>query len=367
MAPVDVIILHPTPGPAAGPFEAALAEARLGLAERHRTGFLAAGATRVEIVAGPPDRRPFGARLRELRGRMAPGRGLVLLGSGAVPLATLEDLRLLVTGAALDEPRALANNRYSADVVAVSAGAASALDGLPDAFPVDNALPRWLTEVAGIPLGDLRGRWRLAMDLDSPLDAIVAARARLSTGVRVPAALETAADRLEAPLSGVAGVVTDRRAELVVAGRTSITTLAWLQRHARCRVRALVEERGLRASSRLALDDPASAPHRGPRSSLGLLLDRDGPAALGPRLAELGDAAIVDTRVLLAHRLGADETRWPAAESRYASDLLDPDRVDDPWLAELTTAAAGAAIPVLLGGHSLVGPGIRLIGSRTRA
>ena len=40
--------------------------------------------------------------------------------------------------------------------------------------------------------------------------------------------------------------------------------------------------------------------------------------------------------------------------------LLLADRVRDPWLAELTAAAAGASIPVLLGGHSLVGPGLRL-------
>ena len=92
-----------------------------------------------------------------------------------------------------------------------------------------------------------------------------------------------------------------------------------------------------------------------------MLLERDGPAALGARLAELGDAAVVDSRVLLAARLGADETSWPSAESRFASDLLDPGSVEDTWLAALTAAAAAAPIPVLLGGHSLVGPGVRLI------
>ena len=95
-----------------------------------------------------------------------------------------------------------------------------------------------------------------------------------------------------------------------------------------------------------------------------MVLDRDGPAALGARLAELGDGALVDSRVLLAHRLGADEAAWPRPEARFASDLLDPTAVDDPWLAALTAAAAGAPIPILLGGHSLVGPGIRLIGPR---
>ena len=47
-----------------------------------------------------------------------------------------------------------------------------------------------------------------------------------------------------------------------------------------------------------------------------------------------GDAALVDTRVLLAHRLGADERRWPAAEDRFASDLLLHEHVADPWLRD---------------------------------
>ena len=68
----------------------------------------------------------------------------------------------------------------------------------------------------------------------------------------------------------------------------------------------------------------------------------------------------MDTRVLLAHRHGADETSWPAAEDRFASDLLLPDGIRDPWLRALTTSARDSAIPVLLGGHTLVGPGVRL-------
>ena len=93
---------------------------------------------------------------------------------------------------------------------------------------------------------------------------------------------------------------------------------------------------------------------------LGALLDRDGPAAFGELLARFGDAALVDSRVLLAHRLGADERAWPAPEDRFASDLLLHERVADPWLAALTRAAAEAPIPIVLGGHTLVGPGVRL-------
>ena len=100
-------------------------------------------------------------------------------------------------------------------------------------------------------------------------------------------------------------------------------------------------------------------PGRAPASLLGALLDWTGPGGLGDILGKLGDAALVDTRVLLAHRLGADESVWPQAEDRFASDLLLPAGVEDPWLRQLTEAARDAPIPVVLGGHSLVGPGIR--------
>jgi len=91
-----------------------------------------------------------------------------------------------------------------------------------------------------------------------------------------------------------------------------------------------------------------------------MLLDERGPEALGTVVAELGEAVIVDTRVLLAHRLGADESGWPGAEDRFSSDLLLPDGIRDPWLRGLTASARDSPIPVLLGGHTLVGPGVRL-------
>jgi hypothetical protein len=39
---------------------------------------------------------------------------------------------------------------------------------------------------------------------------------------------------------------------------------------------------------------------------------------------------------------------------------LRPRDIRDPWLAELTASALDGRIPVLLGGHTLVGPGLRL-------
>jgi hypothetical protein len=343
MTDVAVLILHPEPAARAGDIAHWVTAARAAVAGRHRLGFLAAGAADVTVASGLPDGLTFGARLREfVADRRA--AGVVVLGSGAMPLATAADLRLFVEAAASENGRlALVNNRYSADVLAIAA--AGNLAELPD-MATDNALPRWLADVLGYEVTDLRSRWQLGVDIDGPLDLVLIDRR--GDLPRPPDGLvERSTDRLIA----LRAVARSPRSELIVAGRTSAAGLAWLEQNFAARTRALVEERGLRTAV------PGQRP---PRSVLGTLLDRDGPASLGGILAELGEAALVDTRVLLAHRLGADETAWPPADDRFASDLLLHERIGDPWLRELTRSATEAPIPIVLGGHTLVGPGLRL-------
>jgi hypothetical protein len=343
MTEVAVLILHPEPAARAGDIETWVAAARRALAERHRAGFLAAGATDATVVGGPPDGRSFGARLRAFVAERRPD-GLVVLGSGAIPLADAADRRAFVAAAAAPGRAALANNRYSADIVAIPG--VRSLPALPD-LPSDNALPRWLAERAGWTVAERRRSWRLGFDIDGPLDLVLAGpRPWLP---RPPAVL---IEQVVARLASAARVAADPRMELVVAGRTSAAALAWLERSIAARTRAFVEERGMRT---------AVAGQRPPRSLLGALLDRGEPGGLGAVLAGLGDAALVDSRVLIAHRLGVDETAWPPAGDRFASDLLLHERIGDPWLRDLTRDAASARIPVLLGGHSLVGPGLRLV------
>ena len=352
MGDVTVLVLHAPLPSGAGPLARDLDGARRDLGARHVQGFRAAGAAEARFVEEPGD-LPFGARLRHLVAELRTS-GVVVLGSGALALAGAGDYRAFVAAAARGAPGALANNRYSSDAIAV-AGAAVLRD-LPD-LPADNALPRWLEEVAGYPVDDLRRRRRLGIDLDSPADLV------LLGGAPPPGA---DGSPLPARLAAVRAVLADRRAEFTVAGRTSAGTLAVLERQSACRVRALVEERGMRAASRLAMAEPDAVDGRPPASALGLLLDLAGPESLGRFLARLGNAAVVDTRVLLAHRLGADERRWPGAEDRFASDLLLPGLIADPWLRALTATAAGAPIPILLGGHTLVGPGLPLLAAGGR-
>ena len=342
MARVVVLILHPRLEPASGPLTRVLSAIRDGNARRHAAAFERIGAS--VVVSDEASAGSFGERLRRVVARLAPA-GIVVLGSGSVPLATDADRRAFVAVAGGPAGRALANNRFSADIVAIAG--VERLADLPD-LASDNGLPRWLAERAGFEVDDLAGRWRLQVDLDSPLDGLLIRRADAEASLS-RAGIATHAVR--SALAGVATAARDRRCELIVAGRASAAGLLWLERSTASRTRALIEERGFRTRT---------GDQRPVRSVLGLILDRDGPGALGPRLAELGDAAVIDSRVLLAHQFGADEERWPAPEDRFASDLLLAERIADPWLRSLTASARDAAIPVVLGGHSVVGPGLRL-------
>ena len=207
-----------------------------------------------------------------------PPAGLIILGSGAIPLATADDRRAFVAAAGAEDHRALANNRYSADIVAISR-ANEVIADIPD-LATDNALPRWLEEARGYAVTDLSRRWRLAIDLDSPVDLVMTADESVQGSPERAAAVR---DRVEA-FRAVAG---SRRAEILVAGRTSAWTLRWLERHTASRTRAIVEERGLRT---------ACQDQRPPASVLGALLDRDGPGSVGRHLARLSEAAVIDTR-----------------------------------------------------------------------
>lgn len=330
-----------------------LAGVRDELARRQATLLERAGAAPATFI----DEWYEGLAFGEVMARLAPARGgAIILGSGAVPRLNLADARRLVAVASSGGAAALTNNRYSSDIVAV--GRAVVLRKAPP-LPSDNALPRWLEERAGVRVDELPGRERLALDLDTPLDVCLGA---LGPGAAGWLRGVVDAAGIHVPrLDDLRAVVRDPLRELLVFGRSGSRTLAWLERNVRCRVRFLAEERGMRASSPLAIGGAPPGARRRPDSTLSLLLQQSGPSALAKLIGQLADAAIIDSRVLLAARLGADESRWPSAADRFSSDLHRATDVTDPWLRDLTNSAATARQPILLGGHSLVGPGIRLL------
>lgn len=94
-------------------------------------------------------------------------------------------------------------------------------------------------------------------------------------------------------------------------------------------------------------------------SFMGRLLDAAGPEPFFHLLSGCADAALFDTRVLLAH--------WRHAFSdadRFYSDIGRAEAIGEPRLAAFTAAAREAAVPIVLGGHTLVYGGLWLLADR---
>jgi hypothetical protein len=279
-------------------------------------------------------------------------------GGGAMPLVSDDGLDQLLSPI---PGEAVANNRFSADAFVVAGDLDRALAALAECDS-DNAAARQLTDV-GFTVRDLGTTPWARFDVDTTLDLALLRLATRLPGTRpigqaLRGYLEMArlpGDRgLEVPhLARISDVMRDRSAELVVAGRVPASTWAELETETACRVRCFIEERGMRSARR------AGTP---PRSILAALMGRSSPAALVAALADLGDAVVLDSRVLMAAVAGsADAASWPPEEERFASDFGDGSRIATPWLRELTEAAAAAPVPFLLGGHALVSDGLRLI------
>ncbi len=301
--------------------------------------------------------RWFAAGAREvLAAATGPLDAIGWAGAGAVSLlpdAGLDDLLSPVAG------EVVANNRYSADAFVVAGDLDAALTVI-EAVESDNAVPRAL-EAAGFALRDLGAHPFSRFDVDTPQDLALLRLATRLPGTRpINPALAAFLDGVQLPggrgleiprLDEVLGVLRNREAELFVAGRVPSATFAHLEREAACRVRLLVEERGMRAA----------AGHR-PQSVLTSLLADHGAAGLIVALADFGQAAVLDSRVLMAAVAGSSlATAWPPAEERYAADFGDAARSGTGWLGEVTAAAGSSPVPILMGGHALVSDGLRIL------
>jgi hypothetical protein len=296
------------------------------------------------------------AARREAESGAPPLDAIGYSGGGSLALladAGLDELLSPVAG------EVVANNRYSADAFVVAGDLDAALAALAEC-PTDNAAVRCLESV-GFRWRDLAANTWSRFDVDTPLDlALLRLGTRLS-GVRVLDGVVTAflemarlpgGGSLEVPnLASIGEVMRSREAELVVAGRIPSSAWAYLETESACRVRCLIEERGMR-----------SARDHAPRSLLAALVERFGAGDLVAQLASLGDAVILDSRVLMAAlSRSADAAAWPAEEERFASDFLDRSRLGGGWLGELVEAAAASPVPFLLGGHALVSDGLRIL------
>ncbi|MFQ5473294.1 MAG: hypothetical protein ACE5FA_10475, partial [Dehalococcoidia bacterium] len=265
-------------------------------------------------------------------------RSVVYLGGGSVPLLRAEDFAVITE--ALEAGKAVTNNRFSSDLVAwsVDETATDVLAGLDR----DNSLARALQEF-GMDLVELPRSIETVFDIDTPTDLAILSVTGFG-GERLRTAVHNIDLDLD-PYRCVLPLFIDRHAQITVAGRVGTHSWQYLERETACRIRVFAEERGMEANGRVASGEA--------RSMVGYFLEAAGYTHFFDALSELGDAAIIDTRVLLAHKR-IDATRG----DRFLSDAGRWSEIEDEYLRDLTLAAIDAPIPVLLGGHSLVSGGL---------
>jgi len=294
----------------------------------------------IELEA-PGEEFHFGRRLRELITQQGMEK-VFYIGGGSGALLSSEDMgRIAETLLSADE-LVIANNFYSTDFAAFAP--AQAIESIqPETLTADNDLAWRLVKRAGLSCKELPRSAATQLDVDTPTD-LMTLKPHPGVGPHTRSYL----DSLELDTSHIEQALkylTDREAEVVVAGRVSASTWAYLEQETACRVRLFAEERGMRASGRQARGEALSL--------LGFYLEEVGLERFFVTLAKMSQAVFIDSRVLFAHR-----RIWPSAADRFYSDLRQPQKISDPWVRRFTQAAIEAPLPVVLGGHSLVSGGL---------
>ena len=295
----------------------------------------------VEVDVDPPEEPfHFGRRLADLIRRYK-GRRVLYAGGGSAPLMASDSWQEALVEFGTNGAALVTNNLHSSDWVAFYPGE----DFLPllAAQEQDNALAWVLAHEAGVPARALPPSAASRFDLDTPADLLIA-----RTHPRVGVHLRRALDRLNWPAEPVEQMlaVLDREGgHVAVVGRSSATAWQALERATQCWVRFFAEERGMIASGRLRRGEV--------RSLLAGLLERVGVDGFFAALAELAEAVFLDNRVILAAR-----GLWPSAADRFNADLFRWQDVQEPFLRRFSCAAAGAGVPILMGGQSVVNGGL---------
>ncbi|HWC30625.1 MAG TPA: hypothetical protein VG845_11150, partial [Dehalococcoidia bacterium] len=264
----------------------------------------------IEIdVDEPGEAFHFGRRLSGVVRRYGLERP-VYIGCG-LPLIKRDELAAVATELTRRESAVVANNFFSADLIGFVPGSVVERTELPDN---DRIVPRLLRDQGGLENRSMPRTMANQFDLDTPGDLAILACAggagsnlqRLIDGAGIDTSRLERASRL----------FTDRDAEVVVAGRVGTQTWQYLEAETACRVRMFAEERGLQAAGR-DLNGQA-------RSLLAFHLQSVGLERFFEELAQLGQAAFIDTRPLFAH-----QGLKPSRPDRFLSDAMQPAGIED--------------------------------------
>ena len=282
----------------------------------------------------------FGYRLAELVDGYQLTHALYM-GAGAAPLIGAPEIERIGRSILEAEALVVTNNLHSTDWAAFVP--AMTIKGYEERVLRDNSLAWVLSREAGLPVQAWPALAISRLDIDTPTDLLVLA-SHPGCGPRLAAKLsQQALDTSK--LERARQVLAREGSHVMVGGRVGSATWRALEESTLCWVRLIAEERGMVASGRQMRGEV--------RSVLGAYLDEVGMDRFFRLLESWADAVFLDNRVILAHR-----GLWPSAEDRFASDLGWVEQVRDPFLAEFTRHAGEASIPIILGGHSLVGGGL---------
>jgi CTP:molybdopterin cytidylyltransferase MocA len=300
----------------------------------------------------------FGTSLHTICSRLELER-VVYAGGAAMPLATPSLLKDLAAAVGGEGECVTANNLFSADVVAFYPASALKRIVLPAA---DNDLAWLLHFKAGLPFAPMPRTLASQFDIDTPTDLATLWWASRSgplsnvLGEDVERALDAITDvapRLARATELVYEKMATLRAQVLFAGRVNSHVWRRLETNLPCQTRVISEERGMRASGREGRGEVVSI--------LGLYADVAGTKGLVEAIERTCDAALIDSRVLFAHK----GLRVSSAD-RFASDALQYEKISQQWVREFTEGVASARIPIMLGGHSLVAGGAWALSERIR-
>lgn len=308
------------------------------------TAHAGAGQPRVDQASGSGPTFHFGRNLRHLIHRHGVRR-VFYVGGGSAALLPAQGFAEFAEAVIRTDNAFAANNYFSTDFIAFSPAEAIDRIDLPEN---DNGLALAFARQAGLTNLSLNRTVGSQFDVDTPTDLLIlSAHPRAGPHTRA---------YLAAPPSGsppldnrrvleVGRLFTRPTATVTLAGRVATWALALLQREVACKTRIFAEERGMRAEGREGSGKV--------RTLTGYYLEAVGPDRFFATLAELGDAALLDTRPLFAHlRLDL------SSHDRFHSDLMQPEAIQNPVARAITEAARRAPIPVVLGGHSVVSGGM---------
>lgn len=281
----------------------------------------------------------LGERLSELVGSHNL-QNIIYFGGGAAPLINKEDLTRMALALKETKNVVISNNFVSSDFIAFTPATAINNIQLP---AIDNTLAALLHQQAGLRMELIESGLSTSYDIDTLIDVMILG-VQQRTGTRTRHTIR----KLEfdfSKLEKAKEILLTPEKEVLIYGRINAYPISYISRNAKCRLRILMEERGMRALGRLERHEVTSL--------LGYLLENGSIEEFFNVISNLCDCAFLDTRVLFAH-LKLSLSKW----DRFNSDLGYFDKIENQFVRDFTMQAENAGIPIICGGNTLVNGGI---------